>query len=250
MDYARPQLAERLAAEYAMGTLRGPARRRFEALLTSHPNLRRAVHDWERRLQVLADSTPPVAPRPEVWSRIERRLFSTATRDAAAANDAHDPSPGAIVQRWWQRLGLWQGATGLASAAAVVLAVLISRPQPEAPAQPPIVVVMAAQPGVAATGIQPAGFVASVSGDGRSLVLKPLDEHQQVAVNKALELWAVPAQGAPRSLGLVSDHGLTTVLRAQLLKNTAAFAVSVEPPGGSPTGAPTGPVISVGKLQL
>jgi anti-sigma-K factor RskA len=94
------------------------------------------------------------------------------------------------------------------------------------------------------------GFVASVGGDGRSLVLKPLNEGQQVALNKALELWAVPAQGAPRSLGLVSAQGATTVLRAALLKETAAFAVSVEPPGGSPTGAPTGPIISVGKLQI
>jgi anti-sigma-K factor RskA len=39
------------------------------------------------------------------------------------------------------------------------------------------------------------------------------------------------------------------VLRTQLLKDVAAFAVSVEPAGGSTTGAPTGPIISVGKLQ-
>lgn len=149
--------------------------------------------------------------------------------------------------RWWQRLVLWQGAAGLATAAALTLAVLLSLPQP---AQPPIVVVMAAQPAAATPGVQPASFVASVSGDGRSLVLKPLNEGQQVALNKALELWAVPAKGAPRSLGLISPQQATTVLRAHLLKDTAAFAVSVEPPGGSPTGAPTGPIVSVGKLQL
>ena len=43
MDYANPQLADQLAASYAAGTLRGPARRRFEALLPSHPALRDAV---------------------------------------------------------------------------------------------------------------------------------------------------------------------------------------------------------------
>jgi anti-sigma-K factor RskA len=60
----------------------------------------------------------------------------------------------------------------------------------------------------------------------------------------------VPPQGAPRSLGLVSGEQATTVQRGLLLRDTAAFAVSLEPSGGSPTGAPTGPILSIGKLQL
>ena len=55
---------------------------------------------------------------------------------------------------------------------------------------------------------------------------------------------------APRSLGVVSQQNATTVLRTALLKDTAAFALTVEPPGGSPSGKPTGPIVSVGKLQL
>jgi anti-sigma-K factor RskA len=242
MDYSRPQLAERLAAEYVLGTLHGPARRRFETLLPAHPTLRQAKLDWERRLLQLDTVQAPVAPSPAVWDGIERRLFP----DAASARGAMDQATQGLV-RWWQKLVLWQGATAMATVAAVSLSLLLSQP---GPAQPPIVVVMAAQPDAAKPGVQPVGFVASVGGDGRSLVLKPLNEGQQVALNKALELWAVPAQGAPRSLGLVSAQGATTVMRAQLLKETAAFAVSVEPPGGSPTGAPTGPIISVGKLQI
>lgn len=237
MDYSREQRAERLAAEYVLGTLQGGARRRFETLLPAHPRLRQARLDWERRLIQLDDAIPPVTPSPRVWAGIEQRLFGTEPGGA----------PGRALVRWWQRLVLWQGAAGLATAAALTLAVLLSLPQP---AQPPIVVVMAAQPAAATPGVQPASFVASVSGDGRSLVLKPLNEGQQVALNKALELWAVPAKGAPRSLGLISPQQATTVLRAHLLKDTAAFAVSVEPPGGSPTGEPTGPIVSVGKLQL
>lgn len=231
MDYSREQLAERLAAEYVLGTLHGGARRRFETLLPAHPRLRQARLDWERRLLQLDDAIQPVTPSPRVWAGIEQRLFGE-TR---------------AMVRWWQKLVLWQGAAGLAAAAALTLGVLLSQP---APVQPPIVVVMAAQPAAAVPGVQPASFVASVSGDGRSLVLKPLTESQHVALNKALELWAVPAQGAPRSLGLVSAERATTVLRTQLLKDTAAFAISVEPPGGSPTGAPTGPIVSVGQLQL
>jgi anti-sigma-K factor RskA len=36
---------------------------------------------------------------------------------------------------------------------------------------------------------------------------------------------------------------------AQLLRQGATIAISVEPPGGSPTGAPTGPVVASGPLN-
>jgi anti-sigma-K factor RskA len=233
MDYARPELAERLAAEYALGTLRGPARRRFEALLPSHPALRAAVAAWQQRLAPLAAAVPEVEPRPEVWRAIERRLFGS--------------SPAAAPLGWWQRLGLWQGAAGLATVAALALVVVLNQPLP---VQPPIVIVLAANP--EAAGALPASmkasFVASLSADGRALVLKPVGE-LSIEASRALELWAVPASGAPRSLGLVSAQQATTVLRTRLLQDTAAFAVSLEPSGGSPTGAPTGPILSVGKLQ-
>jgi anti-sigma-K factor RskA len=264
MDYSRPDLADRLAAEYVLGTLHGPARRRFEALLPAHPTLRRATSEWERRLAQLALSTPEVAPSPRVWEGIERRLFEARQASASVPGQAPHQPPGqgqqvppAVGQavrgavRWWERLALWRGVAAFATVAAMSLAMSLAMllAQPVA-SKPPIVIVMAAQPGAAGHGIQPAAFVASISGDGRNLVLKPVDETQQVALNKALELWAVPAKGAPRSLGLVSGQGATTVVRASLLSDTAAFAISVEPPGGSPSGAPTGPIVSVGKLQL
>jgi len=113
--------------------------------------------------------------------------------------------------------------------------------------QAPIVVVLGANP--EAAQVFNASFVASVTADGRALVLRPIND-LALTPGRALELWAVPAQGVPRSLGLVRESGTTTVLRTQLLQDTAAFAVSVEPAGGSTTGAPTGPIVSVGKLQI
>src|SRR6218665_3184410 len=105
MDYSRPLLAERLAAEYALGTLRGPARRRFERLLPAHPALADAVQAWQQRLQPLAGPVAPVAPPPQVWAAVQRRLFGAPT-----------PAPG-----WWQRLGLWQGFAGVAVAGVLSL---------------------------------------------------------------------------------------------------------------------------------
>ena len=234
MDYSRRELSDRLAAEYVLGTLQGGARRRFEALLPAHPGLRSAVWRWQDRLVPLTASVPPVTPSPAVWNHIEQQLFGES---AAAAGTV--ASVQQRITRWWERLGLWQGLAGATSLATLALAVALTLP---GPVQPPVVVVMGTEQG-------PASFVASVGADGRSLVLKPL-AGVTVTAAQALELWAVPPKGAPRSLGLVSNKGATTVLREHLLQGTAAFAVSVEPTGGSPTGVPTGPVVSVGRLEL
>lgn len=229
MDYGRPDRADALAADYVAGTLRGPARRRFEALLPGHPALQAAVRGWQARLLPLAGAVPPVAPPPRVWRGIEQRLW-----------------PAAAPARWWQRLALWRGATGVAGLAALALAVALVLP---APPQAPVVIVLQST-GEAA----PAGFVASVSADGRALVTRPLMP-VSLQADRVLELWSVPPQGNPRSLGLIAADGLTVLppgrLPSTLLKGgTAALAVSVEPPGGSPTGVPTGPVVYAGKLTL
>jgi anti-sigma-K factor RskA len=97
--------------------------------------------------------------------------------------------------------------------------------------------------------VVPASFVASISGDGRSIVTQPLIG-VSVQPDRVLELWAVPGSGAPHSLGLISASGASVVKKGKVPVGTAALAVSLEPPGGSTTGAPTGPVLYVGKLVL
>jgi anti-sigma-K factor RskA len=236
MDYSRLELAERLAADYVAGTLRGPARRRFEALLPAHPALRRAVRDWQDRLMPLTLSVAPQKPPAEVWKRIEARIAGTGAQ--AAAGDAHPA--------WWGRLAFWRGLSAVAGVAALSLSVLLANPDP---AQPPIVVVLSSTAPANTDGsITPASFVASISGDGRAVVTKPL-LNVSLEANRVLELWALPASGAPRSLGLISASGASVVQKNKVQPGTAALAVSLEPAGGSPTGAPTGPVLFVGKLQ-
>lgn len=236
MDYSHPELADRLAAAYVAGTLRGPARRRFVALMRSHANLQHAVREWDARLMPLTASVEPVTPPPQVWQRIEARI-APPSRAAVA------PLP----RGWWHQLAFWRALSALATVAALTLGVLLAVPSPS---QPPIVVVLApagSAPGTEGVGL--ASFVASISADGRAMVTRPLSA-VNLRPDRALELWAVPAEGAPRSLGLISDKGATVVKRGRVLDNTAALAVSLEPPGGSPTGAPTGPILYVGKLTL
>ena len=235
MDYGRPELADRLAAEYVAGTLRGPARRRFEALQPAHPLLRAATRAWQDRLMPLTLAVAPQKPSPEVWKRIEQRI-GRATAPATASAPVG----------WWRQLAFWRGLSALAGVAVLSLAVLLANP---GPVQPPIVVVLSSTAPAEAGAAVPASFVASITADGRAMVTKPL-VNVGLQADKALELWSVPPSGAPRSLGLISASGATVVSKKKVLEGTAALAVSLEPPGGSPTGAPTGPILFVGKLTL
>jgi len=235
MDYSRPELADRLAAEYVSGLMRGPARRRFEMLLSAHPALRAAVNDWQARLMPLTAEVEPQTPSPQVWQRIEAKV--------------HGAAPAAERAGWWRQLAFWRGLSVAGLAATLGLALLVVSP---GPVQPPIVVVLSAvasAPDASAGAVVPASFVASISADGRAMVTKPLS-NVSLEANRALELWSLPPQGAPRSLGLIAADKATVVRRGKVLEGTAAFAVTLEPIGGSPTGAPTGPVLYVGKLVL
>jgi anti-sigma-K factor RskA len=234
MDYGRPSLADALAAEYVAGTLRGRARARFEALLPGHPALQRAVREWQERLIPLTTGLPAEAPPARVWQGIEQTLWP-----AAAA-----PVP----QPWWQKLGVWRALSGTALAAMVGLGVLVATPPP---ALAPVVVVLQA------TGKDPAmdgNVVASFSGDGRVAVARPLTK-VALGQDRVLQLWWATETGKPQSLGLIRADGATVLDRSRLpggLKGSGIdhMAVSVEPPGGSPTGQPTGPVVFYGKLEL
>lgn len=231
MDYSRPERADRLGAEYVAGTLRGPARRRFESLLPGHPALRDAVQRWQDRLMPLTASLAPVKPPARVWQRIETRL---GLRTAPAA-----------ALRWWQQLAIWRVLTGVATLATLALAAIVASPPP---AQAPIVVVLsAAAPAGQPDAVTPASFVASFTADGRAMVTRPLTQ-VSVQADRSLELWALPQSGPPRSLGVISASGTTVVRKGRVLPDTSALAVTLEPPGGSPSGAPTGPVVYVGKL--
>jgi anti-sigma-K factor RskA len=201
------------------GTLRGRARRRFEALLPAHVELQRAVRRWQDRLLPLTVVVAPEAPPARVWRRIEQRLWPQQQSER--------------VPSWWQRLAVWRALSGVTTMAALALALLATVPGEQAP---PIVVVLQA------TGDAPQGggtFVASFNADGRALVARPLAP-VSIQPDRVLELWAVPPQGAPRSLGLVSSSGVSVIARDRLPKGvldaraTSALAVSVEPVGGSP----------------
>ena len=217
------ELPDRLAAEYVLGTLTGGARRRFDALLPAHPTLRDAVAGWERRLLPMALKAEPVQPAQAVWAAIEGKLGWTLP--AAQASSL--------------RLRFWQAFAAVATVAAVVLG---TTPRTPVSTEAPMIVVLHATKGTET-------LVAGLSADRRQLSIQPL---QKVALtsDQSLELWALKKDGPPASLGVIASDKLTALSKKTLPKDTKGLAVSLEPLGGSPTGAPTGPVLFVGDLTL
>ena len=101
------------------------------------------------------------------------------------------------------------------------------------------------------TGDASPALLVTVDPAAGRMTIRPLEP--AAVEDRALQLWLVAGgQAPPRSLGLLDPvHEIALQLDPQAethLRPSAALAVSLEPPGGSPTGLPTGPVIYQGPL--
>ena len=224
MNYRNPELRDMLAGEYVLGTLHGAARRRFERLLRVDIDLQDRVMAWHKRLQSMSETIEPVTPGEHVWRSILERID---TRPQVSA-----PPP------FWQRLGVWRGLSVGALAVTVVLATLLLLPvlQPP-PVQDAVAVINDAE-------TQPL-WLLRVDASNRVLEVQVL---RQAALEpgRVHELWMLPGgDQAPVSLGLLPAAASRSlpIEDPQRLLQAAGLAVSLEPRGGSPTGAPTGPVL-------
>ena len=231
MKYNTPERADALAAQYVLGTLSSRARARFARLIGVDRGVTDAVNAWEARLLPFAESIAPVSPPAHVWSGILARVQGGRLAAAAA------PS-------LWANLGLWRGLTLAGFATALALAIVLLSPPPTRPDQTMVAV-------LAGADARPV-LIATADRAGRTLrvkVIAPVD----IAADRALELWALPSGGNPRSLGLITPSGIAQIALAgpadSALGQIPALAVSLEPKGGSPTGLPTGPVLYSGPIQ-
>jgi anti-sigma-K factor RskA len=244
MKLAHPDLQSRLAAEYVLGTLRGPARRRFETYLLTHAGLREAVARWEANLTPLAERIPAVTPPDRVWQKIEARVGKAAaprneTTASAAISSQNRPKTPANAGLWasltfWRGLGLGAGAL----ASFLLVSTLFLRTA----AQDPMLVA-----------------VLEEEGDARMVVEQPKSGYVMVkmvkpwkaASDKSMELWVIGKDGTPKSLGLINEFGETKLAMPDMdarLASGTIIALSKEPKGGSPTGVPTGMVLCKGVI--
>jgi anti-sigma-K factor RskA len=259
-----PELADRLAAAYGLGTLRGGARRRFEAQARRSPALRAAALAWQERFAAMTELQPGEAPSPNVWKRIEIELANQPRPASVTAEP--------VAQLWGRALGWWRGAAfagGLATAAAVGVVVFLAGEVDQRESQ--LAQVRGNREVLARQNIQLAAqlqaqpaiqYVAVLSDDKsapsilvtfdpshNTLTLKRVGAFQE-GPEKSLQLWALPPSGSPRSLGVLGAEPVIKLTAAEgQVRQVPALAVSLEPKGGVPSErGPTGPVLFKGAL--
>ena len=265
-----PGLVDRLAGEYALGVLRGGARRRLEALAAHDTAIRTAIAAWQTRLGALPELVPAVAPPTGTWQAIERALgWADSTRRAAGEAPGNRALARTLAarerhRRWFDSLAFWRGwsfaATGAALAAAIGFAIAL-RPAP-------LAVQSAASGGAGDTvahenAIERVSYVAALADvkTSKTMVFVMWDDksammsaHRMSGGDAAPpghseQLWGIPEHGAPVSLGMLPP-GKVVHMKVRDMNAYVRLAVSVEPPGGSTSASgPSGPVVCAGKLM-
>nr|WP_232533374.1 MULTISPECIES: anti-sigma factor [Ramlibacter] len=263
-----PELADRLAAAHALGTLRGGARRRFESLARHDPRLRALALIWQERIAAMTELQPQEGPGPNVWKRIEIELQrERAGRDRPALQRAAAAADAGWLARWG-----WPGAAlagGVATLAAIAVSVQLASSLQDSEGA-----LARAQAERAAAGLQNAQLVSQLGAtpqiryvavlqDDRSapavlvtfdvrsstLTLRRVGDFREGA-ERSLQLWALPATGGPRSLGVLGEGGVVRLgAEEQAVREVPTLAISLEPKGGVPSErGPTGPVLFKGAL--
>jgi anti-sigma-K factor RskA len=223
-----------LAAEYVLGTLDATERAQVAVRRTHDRVLDAAIRAWELRLSPLDELFPEVAPPAALRVAILTRV-AYPSQGAPASN----------VVRLERRLARWRTLAIGASALAASLGGLVVYREALRPAPATSYVA------VLQKDAQSPAFLMTVDIGNKSFTVAPVSAPKPAG--KSYELWLVSEKlGPPKSLGLVENAGFTVGPKlapfAQNDIREATYAVSLEPEGGSPTGAPTGPVVYAGKL--
>lgn len=233
MRYDNQKLADMLAADYVLGTLKGAARRRYEHLLKRRTDWAEAHIWWESHIHLLADTVPAVQPPGKVWQNIQTRLFKANTAKS---------SP------------FWKSLAFLSTALAASFATFLIMQSPKQVIELEPAQIESVQVALLANDKTQAGWLLSLTknNQGESEIRAKSLASLETKPDNAFELWLLPAdKSTPISLGLLPQQGNAVVKvtdEVALLLASSGLAVSLEPLGGSPTGQPTGAVLYQGKL--
>jgi anti-sigma-K factor RskA len=223
---------EVLAGEYVLGVLSSKDRQVVEERMRRDRPFAAIVSRWEANLSTFNDDYDVVTPSQETFKQVEARLFGSPDRGSVSGRGL------------WNSVVFWRSlaaASLLVTAGALVLAfAAVSPPKPGAP--------LVAE--LSAPGSQ-VNLLASYDAESGRMKIIPVAAGKPE--EKSLELWMVPASGSAKSLGVfppgqTGELVIPADMRSSIGDGTA-FAVSLEPFGGSPTGQATGPVVASGSAH-
>lgn len=229
------QPSEDLAGEYALGILSGEEKENAEFLFASNPSFRAKVEAWHTRLAPVLNEVEE-APAPlESWSKLENHLFGELNRNSSK-------KPGI-----WSSIALWRSISFTSLTTAAILAgAIYLRPAlllPDGPDNNLVAALNQAE--------DKPTFLVQIDASSQKLNIRAANLTETSA--RVPELWLIPEDGVPRSLGLIAIDGTTTLNFASSLlasfKSGAILTISLEPAGGALKGKPTGPIIATGPLQ-
>ena len=227
-----------LAAEYALGTLDAADHALAGRLMAGNEAFREAVARWRDRLAPLDDTAAPLTPTPSLWDRIETALPMQGTAHALPRKQA--PALADRLAALWHNLDFWR-PLGLASAlGGLVMAVALAAILGRGPVSPVYVAVLNTGDGRAAAVVN-----AYADGTVELIPLAPID----VPGDRIIEVWTLQSrEQGPVSIGRI-DRAKRLKLDLSRLSRPETnhlFELTLEPPGGSPTGKPTGPILMKG----
>jgi anti-sigma-K factor RskA len=230
-----------LAAELVLGLLDDADRAAALERLLADPAFAEEVAWWQLKLAPLLAEYAGATPPPALEERIEALLREPHERDGTAPLAL----PGKSAPRWrWLGAGVAGGA--IAASLAAMLLIPASPPPmpvPVAPAQRPLLVAALAP----TPGQERAPVAIVIDKTTRTLRLGGAIE---VPAGRSAEFWRIGPDKVPVALGILHTDaaGRITLTVRELPRPTDTIAVSIEPLGGAPGAAPTGPVVATGVL--
>lgn len=223
-------------AEYALGVLDADERRSVEARVQAEREYAERLAAWHLRLAPMLEDIPQESPPEYVWARIRDQLGYQAGPVRVSEPEGSG---------FWNSLSLWRWFSAGSVAAAVFMAVLLVVMLPREDALKPVESMLAASLQLESGQVV---YTATLDVRSRSLVVVPTAEIQ--LEGRDAELWLIAGDLPPQSLGLLPVDGAANLAVPEelvaLASANSVFAISLEPPGGSPTGLPTGPVVAQG----
>ncbi len=260
-----PETLDRLAALYALGSMRGATRRRFESMAREQPVVRAAALVWQSRLAGITELQTESVPEPQVWTRINNLVQADLeTRRMRKARVA--PTPLAADQQapggWFANLALWRGLAVAGVLASTVVWITSSNLRAQLGEQlasagqqlEQVRAELSAKPQLAYVAVlsddkSNASMLVTFDPAKRTLSLQRVGQFQEGA-DKSLQLWALPPAGGPRSLGVLGEERIVRLSATEGdITSVPTLAISLEPKGGVPgAGGPTGPVLFKGAL--